>query len=469
MEAPMTSAVDRDDFDFENSKYRPLFSTPDLYPSIGAAWMENHFKNPLENRVAQLSSDAQYSTYLIDTSIKARIPSENYRQEKVSHWTSVHGAVKQWAWIEGGLGALLAVAAAGAAFHSAAPIAIAALGVCSVASLVFMSMNISKTREASRQIAGWSVNPLEKIAQARADAYRVGFPYILAQDLKLQVGMASPSKILLPEEVTFLFERHFDQFTRKLLAQSPHTEQGKKEWLDAFTSCNPVSNKALMYAYNQVPEKFLRVSYDYEILYKQLTDLRGEFDRLRRERRAESDKVIKGINQNRALALAPFAAALTYYQLEARRERDEKLAKTKDDSKIREINKEYDAAIFKYEAYHMAATLPVNALFDSQVATAKENLRSILAEIKKNEASSHAPYFNYAWGLVDYARKVKDQPHFIYQPQNFQAAEVFHIPAPSAPPVVNINFIQQASGQQPVNVDASQYADYLRYAQSQPH
>ncbi len=463
----MVSAIEKEDYDFENSKYRPLFSTPDLYPSIGATWMENHFKNPLENRVAKISTDTQHDTYLIDTTIKAKIPSETFRQEKVNHWKAEHNTVKQWAWIEGGLGALLAGGTAVAATNSAAPLVIVALGVTTVASLVFMALNISKTHDASRQIAGWSANPLEKIAEDRAAAYRNGFPYVLRNDLKLQVGVTSTSKILLPEEVTFLFERYFDQFSRKLLAQTPHTEQGKKEWLDSFTSCNPVSNKALMYAYGQVPEKYLRVSYDYEVLHKQLTDLRGEFDQLRSQRRVESDKVIKGINQNRSLALAPFVMALAYYKREAEKDRDQKLATTKDEDKIREIKREYDAAILKYEAYHLAATLPINALFDSQISAAKENLRTILAEIKRNEATSHAPYFNYAWGLVDFARRVKEQPQFVYQPQDFSPGQVFHIPQPSPAPVVNINFIQEARGQTPVNVETSQYADYLKFVQRQ--
>src|SRR3990167_9483889 len=111
----MVSAIDQDDFDFKNSKYSRLFSTPDLYPSIAPSWMENHFKNPLENRVAIISTEGSFTTYLIDTAIKAKIPSEAFREEKVSHWKERHGTAKKWAWLEGIFGTTAGALALGAA------------------------------------------------------------------------------------------------------------------------------------------------------------------------------------------------------------------------------------------------------------------------------------------------------------------------------------------------------------------
>lgn len=459
----MTSAIDRDDFDFENVKYRPELSFPDHMPTIGADRMLFHFSNSLENRAVLLGSQSNFSTYLIDTSIKAKIPSENFRQEKIDHWKTEHTQAKKWAWLEGVSG-ILAAGAIG--FFAMTNMTRMALGVCSIGLLTFAGMNIfSQAKKAKHQIDGWSTNPLAEIAEARTRAYKKEFPYVLSHDLKLR-GL-SHFQILLPEEVLFLFERYFDKFCANLLSAQPSSEKQIKEWLDSFTYCNPVSNKALTYAYNQVPDKYLRVSYDFEVLYKQLTDLRGEFNKLRNQREKETAVVIKNINRNRDLALEPFAAACLYYKKQASNERDAKLQKTTKAEERTPIYNEYRASIAKYQAYHAAAIIPVNLIFNNQVRDAEASLESILKEIKKNEASSHAPYFNYAWGLLDYAKKVKEQPNFVYQPQIFTSAEAFQIPAPFVPPVININFIQQAGQQAPVNVDASQYADYLRYVQGQ--
>src|SRR3569832_2105678 len=155
----MVSAIDQDDFDFKNSKYRPLFSTPDFCPSMAPYWMENHFKDPLENRAAIISSEGNFTTYLIDTTIKAKIPSAAFREEKVSHWKERNGTAKKWAWLEGifcgACGTTAGILALGVA--GAGPAAIV-LGVASIAASILMGRNIYKAYEASRQIKGWSAN-----------------------------------------------------------------------------------------------------------------------------------------------------------------------------------------------------------------------------------------------------------------------------------------------------------------------
>ncbi len=462
----MTTAIGKDDFDFENVKYQPEISFPNTVPQVRADYMEAFMQhNTLAGRAipaASMFPDPNHSTYVIDTCIRVKVPSDAFRDEKAKYWNEKHETAKKWAWIEGGVAALTVLGAVGIAAMEIMPVAAVAFGIASVATIFFCGRNISRASEASHQIEGWQASPLEKLANERAKAYQEGFPYVHRKDLKLQGS--SHHQVLLPFEVQFLFERHFDNFYTELLPQHPSSEQGKKEWMDSFTNCNPVADKVLRYAHDGVvPEKYARVSYDYEVLHRQLTDMRSEFAELRNQSREKTTRIIKEINENRDLALLPFKGMLTYWTLQAKAERDEKLDKTTDPEKIKEIRREYSAAISKYNMYYAAAVIPINLAFDNQVSNAKQELKSILETIKKNEASSHAPYFNYAWGLLDYARQIKQVPTYVYRSQAPSPVQVFNIPVPSAPPVININFIQQAQSEKPQGIDESNYSDYLRF------
>lgn len=471
----MTSAIDKNDFDFENIKYRPEISMPQSLPQIRADQMASYMSNnTLDSRSEPIPTshyDQNKTVYRVDV-LRVKIPSEIFREEKAKYWEEERSQARTWGWIEGGLTVAFA---AGAFVLKANPYVAGALGVAAVASLLFSAMNFTYASKASHQIDGWKTNPLEKIAAERKKAFREGFTYVYRNDLKLQGS--SNRQVLLPSEVQFLFERHFDEFYQKLLPRQPSSEQGKKEWLDQFTNYNPVSGKLLAYAYDgRVPDRYAQVSYDYEVLLTQLTDLRGEFTKLRNKREKETTKIIQGINQNRDLALLPFQGMLAYWELQAKTEKDKKLEELKktcvgeeelklfDESEpAKKVKDEYKSAVTKYQLYYAAAIIPVNAVFDKQVSDAKANLKDIMKEIKKNEASSHAPFFNYSWGLLDFARKIKQTPEFVYQHQVFNAEQSFHIPTPSAPQVVNINFVQQAQQQKPQGIDDSNYSEYLKF------
>ena len=156
----MTSAIDKDDFDFENVNYRPEFSFPDHMPTIGADRMLFHFSNSLENRAVLLGTRSNFSTYLIDTSIKAKIPSDAFRQEKIAHWKSEHAHAKKWAFIEGGMGILLAT---GGVQMAAMTGFAAVLGVCSIAATFFGVANCFKMNRASHPLHPASIRPARQI------------------------------------------------------------------------------------------------------------------------------------------------------------------------------------------------------------------------------------------------------------------------------------------------------------------
>lgn len=474
----MTSSIEREDYDFESAVYRPEITYGTHAYNVDPRQMENFMKTDLGFRAHPISQvDAIHTVYEIDGVVRAKITSDAFRKEKAKHWEKVHEDTKQWSWVEGGMTGLLLAGTIATGILSS-PLVATALGVATVAGLILTTYSISNTYEASRQIDGWKSSPLKKLAHERVRAYREGFAYVYNHDLKLYPddlklsGPSSHTAVLVPAEVLFLFDRYFKQFCEPLLTtREPTTDQGKKEWLDQFTHLNPVSQNALSYAHDghmPIPEKYLRVSYDYEVLHSQLTDLRTEFNKLRDQRCDETRNIIRQIEYNRELALIPFKATLAYWENQALTERDTKLRQAESVEDVEEIQEAYRSEMRKYQVYYLAAIVPVNLYYDNQVNQARSSLERILEEINRNEANSHAPYFNYAKELLNYAWQVKNTPHFVYQPQPFTPDAVFQIPTPSAPPPEEINFMEDALHQRPPGMGDAEYVEYVRFVSHRP-
>ncbi len=475
----MTTSIEREDYDFESGIYRPEITYGTHAYNVDPRQMENFMKTDLGFRAHPISQvDAIHTVYEIDGVVRAKITTDTFRKEKSKHWEKVHEETKQWSWIEGGVTGLLLAGTIATGILSA-PMVAAALGAATIGGIILTAYSISNVYEATRQIDGWKSSPLKKLAHERVRAYDRGFAYVYEHNLKLYPddlklsGPSSHTAVLVPAEVLFLYDRYFKQFCDPLLTtREPTTSQGKKEWLDQFTHLNPVSQHALSYAHDghmPIPEKYLRVSYDYEVLHAQLTDLRTEFNKLRDRRCDETRGIIHQIESHRELAMIPFKGMLAYWENQAIVIRDSKLSHAKTVEEVEEIHGEYRSEINKYHAYYLAAIVPVNMYYDTQVNRARASLENILEEIDRTEATSHAPYFNYAKGLLNYAWQVKNTPHFVYQPQPFTPDAVFQIPAPSAPPMEEINFMEDALHQRPQGMGDTEYVEYVRFVSYRPH
>ncbi|MGH2613158.1 MAG: hypothetical protein ACRDFB_08960, partial [Rhabdochlamydiaceae bacterium] len=283
----MVAAAGSGNYNFESKEYLPTISLPPKVSHIQADEMGIFIENSLENRAELLdqnSANSHQDIYLIDTYIQVKIPSLNFRQAKVGYWEAQHNSLKRWTWIEGGFGTFLA---AGAIIAHATPPALATFAACSVGLFILSGINIYKTCQASHQIDGWKANPIEKIAKERAKAYQMGFLYVYQNNLKLQGS--SHNQILLPQEVSFLFKQYSSQFYTTLLTWVVQSDQQKKDWIDLFKNYNPVSQKVLCYANNDVvPQKYQQISSDYEILYQQLCNVQNGFEKLRNESRSKT-------------------------------------------------------------------------------------------------------------------------------------------------------------------------------------
>ena len=61
----------------------------------------------------------------------------------------------------------------------------------------------------------------------------------------------------------------------------------------------------------------------------------------------------------------------------------------------------------------------MNLYYDNQILSAKKTLKGILEQIDRNEASSHAPFYNYARSMLEFAMRAKNEPDIVYVPLNF--------------------------------------------------
>lgn len=458
----MTTAVDGD-LDFTNDKYSPeIFSTT---TTLYSDQIENLMGDNLGSRIQQLTSDAQRTTYLVDRCIRVKIPSDALRQDRVKHWEEKKREAHHWAWIQGGIAGLCALISK-IGTRAMPELSLFTIGGAIGGSLLCY-LNIRKGAEASYQVNGWNTSPLEKIANDRKTAYKEGFLHVYKNDLKLSSQQTSSRhNLLLPFEVQFLFERYFTQFCDRLMQRTPLSEQSKKEWLDDFTDHNPVTENLLRYAYEgQLPAKYAQVSKDYETLRKQLSDVRATFRSLRQQHRKKIQAVIDQINADRENALLAFNAMHAHWTRYAAMVRLEKIGKANNLEKQQEIENEYQDMLHRYQTYHSIATLPIRKTFDNQVSNAKAQLAFILDHIKTSEATSHAPFFSYAWGLLSYAQQIKEQPGFVYQPPVLNAMQTFNIPSPAVTPVININFIQQAKEQPVPDINHKEYLEFLSWQQ----
>ncbi len=437
----MTAVTEsKEDLYFDNQKYRPEI-TP-VGGNIG--WNVSKLatdQDTLEKRVVLLTSNDKSSTYHIDASIQAKVPSDLFRQRMADYWKSQKSSSLTAAWIS----AMATGAGIGATFvFSANP---AAPTVSAIASFILGGLAIRQlylTNQASRQSNGWNISPTETLAAKRKEAYEKGFLHVYQNNLKLVEK--SNTAILLPSEVEHLFEEYFTQFSDRLLGETCTTEQQKKRWLDSFTSYNPISTNLLMYGYGRIPESLQFITKDYEALAKILKDLRKEFAELKSARRAETDKIIVDLNQQRNTALLPFKLMLAHWESEALKDRDAKLDKLPaSKAKEREkVEQEYRDKLSSYKTYYIAAATPVDMYYDGYVKNAKEKLTEIIDTISKNETSALATYFKRAREILQNGVDIKNN-RYSYQPQPVDLAGVFHIPpVPSVLPQKVPDFRDQA-------------------------
>ncbi len=419
--------------------------------------------NLAQRCVYQTNVDLNYKnkqTYIIDNLIKADVPDQNFLTIQRHIWKRE----KNWYLSISILsGIVTACGFVGAVKKRAEhPVAVA-IGVASLAGAIFTAYTIFRWNDASNQVKGWEKDPCEKIAQARSQAYKSGFRFVKQHNLRL----IDPSNhaILLQEEVEYLYESYFNSFCESLLdGKAVVGDAAQHQWLNDFTRDNPVARDVLEYAYRQVPDKFAQVSSDYEALHAQLSHLRDQFTQMRTQRRQETQNIMDDIERNRRAALLPLKLIYDGFVEEAGQEQNRKLSGANLE-RTAQIIHEYEMKVQKYKNYLRMASAPVHHYFDGQLANARRELKTILAQIDRSESAAHAPYFNYSKGLLEYARNLITQPMFEYvqQPLPQNAYNIPAVQQPSAPPAEHL-FAEQAAVR-PDGMSEAEYQQYLEFIQ----
>lgn len=398
-------------------------------------------------------------TWVIDHCIKAVIPSAEFRGAQVNLWSNARTKTQNFSILTGLIGA---ASAGGAIIKRGSPMAIA-LGVISAVGFFFMAVEIYVVTRQTKQVEEWQKDPCQTILEKRDQAKSEGFLYVKTHNLKLD--RTSLKAYITPEEVVGLYDEYFEQFCNRLLAGEGlrTTDEAQHQWLNDFTSSNPVSEAVLTFACGLVPEKYAAVSRDYEALHQVLTDVRSQFKRMRTERQNEAERILKNIETNRHIALAPFDAMKAVAESRADQRHSEGLRKSKTPEEKAKNSQEYIDSIIKYDQYYRFATAPVNAYFDGQRQQANSALREAIEQINRHEASAHAPYYYYARRLLEHARVLHQQIDAQYEAQPLPQNDynIPPVPVPSAPPAEE-DFLRQAA-EIPPGMSEADYEAYKRF------
>ena len=263
--------------------------------------------------------------------------------------------------------------------------------------------------------------------------------------------------ILLPSEVQFLFEEYFDKFCSKLLGKECRTDESKSQWLHEFTTDSPISNSYLEYGcVGGVPFQFQQVSKDFEILARDLGDIRHRYAREKSDTNSQASQLTSMINGKRNTVLKTLKSTRDAAVAPAQNKRDEAFKKLppNDVAGNKKIREEYKSSTLTYKVLYKAAQAATNVFFDGKVAEVETQRRQAIATIEKNENGALADYYNYARSMLSYAQQLKagTQNSIVPPPQPVFA------PAPTLKIEVNFNYQNLPK---PEGVNDSMYHDYL--------
>lgn len=113
---------------------------------------------------------------------------------------------------------------------------------------------------------------------------------------------------------------------------------------------------------------------------------------------------------------------LANYTSAAQKKRD-KLLRNKHSDKAK-INKDYNRKIVQYHDNYRAAVTVIDLALQPRIDAAHRKLEQDLQSIKVNEDSAHAPYYNYARGLLEYAKQMQQDVKYSTEIPKFSPPHV---------------------------------------------
>ena len=325
--------------------------------------------NNIDQRITHISTQENVSNFTIDGVINAQVVSQSFRMASISYWTNWRTSYERGAWlcgtatIVGGVGTFASTKYQELFF------------VTALVGLVMTYFFMKWAQQATVQLTSWEMAPELAIAGDRKMAYKTGFAHVY--DQKMKIGSDAKLPRLAPFEVTYLFEKYMGARCQELLSKEAPSSQEKNDWLKKFTSINPVSLAVLNYAYENVPNKFVKITQKYETLTGKLNAIRETAQKKRQGIERETTKQIQNAEKSKKVADDIVDLGSTVF----------------DDRKSRKMARK-------------GASLTTSIIASTQIhqATVEHGLK--IATINQEENEALATHYNAAKKILEKAKKI---------------------------------------------------------------
>ncbi len=393
-------------------------------------------------RVQLITDKNKVSCFLVDSRILVKGPSDVVRVAEAKKWESQRDEATWWGrfHVVSVISSMIVAAVAGA--YLLYPVAIAG-AVNAVAGIVFAIKNYNRAEAAQSKVDQWNQHPAERVATERAKAYNQGFFYCLNNGLKGCYGTIAPQNILHPEEVTWLYEQSLTKMMKDVGAQSQRqniSSSEKTRWVERFISQNPLSYKAIDYAYqDHDPKRRILAAWSpsFEAYSQDVSSVRKYFAEKSNQICTQARNEINRLNDQRNLALSVPLAFKISKNNEARQARDEALRVEglSEYDRNRAI-RDCEDTLKSHETYYLLVATPINMYYDKCVNDVKVWKSGCLEKIERDRSSGIAPYFQPALNLLagaynDWEQQKTNEAAF-YRSQQYFFADL--APIPTAPP-----------------------------------
>ena len=275
-------------------------------------------------------------------------------------------------------------------------------------------------------------------------AYKYGFFYCMNNALKGSYGNISPQNILHPSEVTWLYEQNFLDIMKGVISQMQRqnvSSTEKAKWIEQFIAQNPLTHKAIHYAYKpQDPKRQILEAWSssFDAYRQDVLSVQRHFTERSNQIHHQANKEFGKIEEQRNLALALPLSIKRTSDDEASRLRKERLEVEGISEEDRyEIRKEYDAMVNNNQTYYLTIANPINLYYNNSRAEIEAWQAECLREIEQEKLAGVSFYFEPGLELFTRAydswEKQKYDEAACYRSQEFFFEEL--MPPPSAPPL----------------------------------
>lgn len=398
-------------------------------------------------RVRLLTEENNVGSFLVDSRVLVTGPSDALRAAAVKNWEFKRDQANWWGRFHTvvAVGSLVGAALSSPFVAEGAIVFIAvATAIAFFANAFFAAKNFKRTEASQGQINQWNKHPAESVASARANAFRQGFFYSMNNGFKGDYRTISPQNILHPSEVTWLYEQNLANMMKDVNIQAQRqnvNSNEKKRWVEQFIAQNPLSLKAIEYAYEpQDPKRQILEAWcpSFEAYREDVSSVQKFFaekaSQIERQMKKESSR----LEAQRSLALAhPLSIKKASNEEAQRLCKEQEAVEGLSEEARKAVTARYDKVIKDNNDHYSVISKPINTYYDQCIKDVKDWREECLQQIEREKAVAIDPYFQPA--LTLFTRAYDSWEKGKYDSSSFYRGQEFLFPAlrplPSAPPL----------------------------------